>query len=133
LQNFIIKFIVFIYSILSVNAVITIPLSSVISTETQQVEYIEYLAENPLFIIQKTPEGCLSESLSTLNISRTYLYTDLFNNAFDLHHDSLILVDTLRSRQKYKIQKKTFQNTAFTMHKQFIKTFYQVESESLNA
>ena len=133
MQNIILNFILFISSVLSVNGAISVPLSSVISNDTQQVEYIEYCAEDPSLILQKTSEVQFCEALSSLNINRTYLYSDFFHDAFDLHHDSLILVDTLISRQKYKIQKQTFQKFTVTIHLQFIKTLYQVESENLNA
>lgn len=131
MQNIILNFILFISSLVSVNAVISVPLSSVISNDTQQVEYIEYCAEAPLLILQKTREVQLYKALNALSMSGTYLYSDLFHDAFDLHHDSLILVDTQISRQKYKIQKQTFQKSVVTIHLQFIKTLYQVESENL--
>lgn len=109
------------------------PLSSVISNDTQQVEYIEYCAEAPLLILQKATEVQLCEALNPLSISGKYLYSDFFHDAFDLHHDSLILVDTLISKQKYKNQKQTIQKSTLTIHLQFIKTLYQVESENLSA
>ena len=133
MQNIILNFILFISSVLSVNAVISVPLLSVINTDTQQVEYIENNAKNPSLILQKISEVQFREALSSLNINRTYLYSDWFNDAFDLHQYSLILVDTLISRQKYKIQQQTFQKFTVTIHLQFIKTLYQVESENLNA
>ena len=131
MQNIILNFILFISSLVSVNAVISVPLSSVISNDTQ--EYIEYCAEAPLLILQKTREVQLYKALNALSMSGTYLYSDLFHDAFDLHHDSLILVDTQISRQKYKIQKQTFQKSVVTIHLQFIKTLYQIESENLSA
>jgi hypothetical protein len=133
LQNIILNFILFISSVLSVNAVISVPLSSLITNDTQQVEYIEYCAEDPLLILQQTTHVQLYEAFNALVISGTYLYSDLFHDAFDLHHDSLLLVDTLTSRQKYKTQKQTFQKSVVTIHLQFIKTLYQVESETLTA
>jgi len=133
LQNIILNIILFISSLLSVNAVISVPLVSVINTDTKQVEYIENNAKPPSLILQKTSEVQLCESLSSLNINRRYLYADWFNNAFDLHQYSLILVETLISRQKYIIQKQTFQNTVVAFHQQFIKTLFLVESENLNA
>jgi hypothetical protein len=123
----------FISSILSVNAIISVPLSSVVSTDTQQVEYIDYRVEDPLLILQKIPEVKLHEALSSLNISRTYLYSELFQGIFDLHQYSLLLVDTLISMQKYKIQKQTFQKSVVIVHLKFNKTLYQLESENLNA
>ena len=108
-------------------------MSSVISTDTQQVEYIEYSAQDPLLILQKTPEVKLHEALSSLNISGTYLYSELFQSTFDLHQHSLIFVDTLISRQKYKIQLQTFQHSAVIVYLKFNKTLYQLESENLNA
>jgi len=132
LQNIILNFFLLISSILSVNTVISVPLSFVISNDTQQVEYIEYCAEDPLLILQQATEVQLYEALNPLNLSGTYLYSDFFHDAFDLHHDSLILADTLISRQKYKIQQQTIQKSAVTIHLQFIKTLYQLESENLN-
>ncbi|MFT5297235.1 MAG: hypothetical protein ACI9YH_003266 [Colwellia sp.] len=127
------NFILFISSLLSVNAVISVPLSSVISNDTQQVEYIEYCAEDPLLILQKTPEVQLYEVLNPLNLSGANLYSDLFHDAFDLHQHSLIFVDTLISMQKYKIQLQTFQHSAVIVYLKFNKTLYQLESENLNA
>jgi hypothetical protein len=131
LQNIILNFILFISSVLSVNAVTSVPLSSVISNDTQQVEYIDYCIAPPVLILQKTTEVHLYDVLSSLSLNGTYL--DIFNDTFDLHQDSLILVDTLISKQKYKIQKQTFQKSITTIHLQFIKTLYQVESENLSA
>jgi len=131
LQNIILNFILFISSVLSVNAVTSVPLSSVISNDTQQVEYIDYCIEAPVLILQKTTEAHFYDVLSSLSINETYL--DIFNDTFDLHQDSLILVDTLISKQKYKIQKQTFQKSITIIHLQFIKTLYQVESENLSA
>jgi hypothetical protein len=105
-------------------------LSSTLSNDTQQVEY---RAEDPFLILQKTTKAHIFQALSTLNFNETYLYSDLFHDAFDLHHDSLLLVDTLISRQKYKIQKQTIQKILVTTHQHFIETLYQVESENLNA
>lgn len=133
MQNIILNFILFISSVLSVNNVISIPLSSTLSNDTQQVEYVEYSAEDPFLILQKTTKAHIFQALSTLNFNETYLYSDLFHDAFDLHHDSLLLVDTLISRQKYKIQKQTIQKILVTTHQHFIETLYQVESENLNA
>lgn len=131
MQNIILNFILFISSVLSVNTVTSVPLSSVISNDTQQVEYIDYCIEAPILILQKTTEVHLYDVLSSLSLNGTYL--DIFNDTFDLHQDSLILVDTLISKQKYKIQKQTFQKSITTIHLQFIKTLYQVESENLSA
>jgi len=131
LQNIILNFILFISSVLSVNTVTSVPLSSVISNDTQQVEYIDYCIEAPILILQKTTEVHLYDVLSSLSLNGTYL--DIFNDTFDLHQDSLILVDTLISKQKYKIQKQTFQKSITTIRLQFIKTLYQVESENLSA
>jgi hypothetical protein len=105
----------------------------VISNDTQQVEYIEYSTEDPLLVLQINTEAQLYEALNALNISGTYLYSDLFHDAFDLHHDSFILVDTLISIQKYKIQKQTFQKSAVVVHQKVNKTLYQLESENLSA
>jgi hypothetical protein len=101
------------------------------SNDTQQVEYIEHSTEDPLLILQKSTEAQLYEALSPLNLSGTYL--GLFHDAFDLHHDSLILVDTRISIQKYKVQKQTFQKSAVVVHQKVNKTLYQVESENLSA
>ena len=131
MQNIILNFILFISSVLSINAVISVPLSSVINHDTQQVEYIDYCIEAPLLTLQKTTEVRLNNVFTSLSINRTYL--DLFYDTFDLHQDSHILVDTLISKLKYIIQKHTFRKSITTIHLKFIKTLYQVESEILSA
>ena len=123
------NFILFISSVLSVNTVTSVPLSSVISNDTQQVEYIDYCIEAPILILQKTTEVHLYDVLSSLSLNGTYL--DIFNDTFDLHQDSLILVDTLISKQfKNRLFKSLLQLSVYNSLKRFIKL--KVKTSALN-
>jgi len=132
LQNVILKFILLISSVLSINAALAIPLSSVISTDTQQVEYTQKRSEISLPNLQKICKKPLTNVFISDNTNETYLYTatftHFFESSFNLYKESLLVVNELTIKQRFQVQKKIIQKVSVNIHLRLNKTLFQTES-----
>jgi len=136
MQNIFLKLILVLSSVISVNSALAIPLSSVISNDTQQVEYTENRSELSLLAIYKCSKKQFADHVVSDQNSEALLLTAPFNRFFDdffnLYKESSTLINTLEIRQKYIIQKEIFQNVFVSLHLRFVSVLYQVESTYLN-
>jgi len=136
LQNIILKFILFISSVLSVNAALAIPLSSVISTDTQQIEYTQQRSAVSLLNLQKISTKAQTNAFISDNSGETYLYTAIFSDFFDisfnLYKESLLVINTRILNQNFKVQKEVIQNVAVNIHLRLNKILFQTENQYHN-
>ncbi|NQZ82788.1 MAG: hypothetical protein HRT52_17400 [Colwellia sp.] len=131
MQHIILKFVLFISSVLSVNATLSLPLSSIINSDTQQVEYVEYKQATLSLKLKKTPNQILLHKRSTSKACKSYLCKNRFLDSFNLYEDSLSLIVTLNTQQQYKKQKTILLNIPTRqLHQPHHQTFYQAESKS---
>ena len=131
MQHIILKFFLFIGSVLSVNATLSLPLLSIINSDTQQVEYVEYKQATLSLKLEKTPNQILFHKISTYKSCKSYLCKNRFLDSFNLYEDSLSLMVTLNTQQQYKKQKTIILNIPTRqLHQTHQQTFYQAESKS---
>jgi hypothetical protein len=131
LQHIILKFVLFIGSVLSVNATLSLPLSSIINSDTQQVEYVEYKQATISLKLEKTPNQILLHKISTSKACKSYLCKNRFLDSFNLYEDSLSLIVTLNTQQQYKKQKTILLNiSTWQLYQAHHQIFSQAESKS---
>jgi hypothetical protein len=131
LQHIILKFVLFISSVLSVNAALSLPLSSIINSDTQQVEYVEYKQATLSLNLEKKNNQRLFHKIITYKACKSYLCQNHFLDSFNLYEDSLSLIVTLNTQQQYKKQKTILLNIPTRqLHQPHHQTFYQAESKS---
>ena len=131
MQHIILKFILLISSFLSVNATLSIPLSSIINNDTQQIEYVEYKQATHSLNLEKMPDGKLLHKKSTYKTCKSYICKNYPLDSFNLYKDSLSLIVTLNTQQQYRIQETILLNIATRqLHQPLHQTFYQAESKS---
>ncbi len=136
MQNIFLKFILLISSIISVNAALAIPLSLVISSDTQQVEYTENRSETLLLAIHECTKKKLADVVALDKNSEKTLHKASFirfvDDSFNLYKESSKLINTLEIRQQHIIQKEVFQNVFVLLHFRFVSVLYQVERTYLS-
>lgn len=131
MQHIILKFILLISSFLSVNATLSIPLSSIINNDTQQIEYVEYKQATHSLNLEKILDGKLLHKKSTYKACKSYICKNYPLDSFNLYKDSLSLIVTLSTQQQYQKQKIILLNIATRqLHQPSHLTFYQAESKS---
>ena len=131
MQHIILKFILLISSFLSVNATLSIPLSSIINNDTQQIEYVEYKQATHSLHLEKILDGKLLHKNSTYKVCKSYICKNYPLDSFNLYKDSLSLIVTLSTQQQYRIQETILLNIATKqLHQPRHQTFYQAESKS---
>ncbi len=131
MQHIILKFVLFISSVLSVNAALSLPLSSIINSDTQQVEYVEYKQATLSLNLEKKPNQRLFHKIITYKACKSYLCQNRLLDSFNLYEDSLSLIVTLNTQQQYKKQKTILLSIPTRqLHQSHHQTFYQAESKS---
>jgi len=137
MQNIFLKLILLLSSVISVNSALAIPLSSVISNDTQQVEYTENRSELSLLAIYKCSKKQFVDFVVSDKNSEVLLhtvpFTRFFDDLFNLYKESSMLINTLEIRQKHIIQKEIYQNVFVLLHLRFVSVLYQVENNYLNS
>jgi hypothetical protein len=130
LQHIILKFVLFISSVLSVNATLSLPLSSIINSDTQQVEYVEHKQATLSLNLEKTPDQTLPHKIITYKADKSHLCKNHFLDSFNLYKDSSSLLVTLNTQQQYKKQKTILLNIPTRqLHQSHHQTFYQAKSK----
>ena len=131
MQHIILKFVLFISSVLSVNATLSLPLSSIINSDTQQVEYVKYKQATLSLNLEKTTNQTLLHKICTYKTCKSYLCKNRFLDSFNSYEDSLSLIVTLNTQQQYKKQKTILLNIPTKqLHQPHHQTFYEAESKN---
>lgn len=140
MQKIFLNFILFFSALFSVNSALALPLSSVIATDTQQVQYIEKRAQSSMLLLQI---GVIDESndqsidiLAYSNNHEAYLKKTIIYYRFyiplKLFKQSLSRFESLITRQQHIIQKPLFQQILLAFQLRLIKHFAHSKNTQLN-
>lgn len=110
MNHIILKFILLFSSLISINAALAIPLSSIINSDIQQIEYVEHQQLIPsLKLIKTTPQHFL-DLLNSQKVSKVSFFENNLQSNFGLYGESLSLFETISIQQQYQAQTTTFLN-----------------------
>jgi hypothetical protein len=126
LHHIILKYIILLSSILSVNAALAIPLSSIINNDIQQVEYVEHKQST---ISLEVKQVLNEKTENSLNSCESYFDLLGLIRTFDLFETSLSVVETLNTQQQYQIQKSTFLTIFVQLHRKVQQNLYPTDNK----
>ena len=127
MPQLILKIVLFISSILSVNAVFALPLASIINSDIQHVDTVEHNQSIPCLKLNESSDKKLINAVSACELCKSYIGIINIVDAFNLYKGSLSFAKTRNVQQQYQIQKMSFLHTFVQHHQQFHQNLFQIE------